>query len=122
MVTATMSSAGMRLYVDGALVGSRTDTTAGEAYLGHWRLGGDNLGGWPSTPTTPNFAGGVDEVAVYNTALAQTTIQSQYALRTGGGGGGVNQPPTASFTWGASGLAASFDGRGSSDPDGSIAS
>ena len=31
LVTATMSSAGMRLYVDGALVGQRTDTTAGEA-------------------------------------------------------------------------------------------
>ena len=82
----------MRLYVDGVLVGSDTTTTAGEAYLGYWRVGGDDLGGWPSTPTTRNFTGGVDEVAVYPTALAQSTIQSQYALRTGGGGGGTSRP------------------------------
>ena len=61
----------------------------------------------------------MDEVAVYPTALAQSTIQAQYALRNGGGGGG-NQPPAASFTWGATGLAASFNGSGSSDPDGSV--
>ena len=119
MLTATMSSAGMRLYVDGALVGSRTDTTVAEPYLGYWRLGGDVLSGWPNTPTTRNFAGGVDEVAVYPTALSQATIQAQYALRNGGGGG-PNQPPTASFTWGATGLTASFDGSGSSDPDGAV--
>ena len=34
----------------------------------------------------------------------------------------ANQPPTASFTSGSSFLTASFDGRGSSDPDGTIAS
>jgi len=124
MLTATMSGAGMRLYVDGNLVGSRTDTTAGEAYLGYWRLGGDVLGtddgrpGWTPRPSSNNFVGSVDEVAVYPTALAQSTIQAQYALRNGGGGG--NQPPSASFTWGATGLAASFDGSGSSDPDGSV--
>jgi PKD repeat protein len=124
MLTATMSSAGMRLYVDGNLVGSRTDTTAGEAYLGYWRVGGDVLDtsngrpGWSPLPSTVNFVGSVDEFAFYPTALAQSTIQAQYALRNGGGGG--NQPPTASFTWGTTALAASFDGSGSSDPDGSV--
>ena len=49
-VTATMGSAGMALYVDGVRVGRRADTTAGEAYLGYWRVGGDNLGGWPPRP------------------------------------------------------------------------
>ena len=34
----------------------------------------------------------------------------------------ANQPPTAAFTSSANGLTASFDGSGSSDPDGSIAS
>ena len=79
-VTATMSSAGMRLYVDGVLVGSRTDTTEGEAYLGYWRLGGDNLGGWPSTPPTRNFIGSVDEVAIYPSALTAAQVQAQYVL------------------------------------------
>jgi PKD repeat protein len=119
MVTATMSSAGMRLYVDGNLVGSRADTTAGEAYLGYWRVGGDVLSGWTNQPSSVNFVGGVDEVAIYPTALSQATIQAQYALRNGGGGG-ANQPPTASFTWGATALTASFNAAGSSDPDGSV--
>ena len=43
MVTATMGSGGMTLNVDGVQVGSRTDTTQGEEYIGNWRLGGDNF-------------------------------------------------------------------------------
>ncbi len=121
-VTATMSSAGMRLYVDGVLVGSRTDTTAGEAYLGYWRLGGDNLGGWPSAPPTRNLIGSVDEIAVYPSALTAAQVQAQYVLGTTGAGGGGNQSPTAAFTSSSSGLTASVDGSGSGDPDGSIAS
>lgn len=120
-VTATMSSAGMRLYVDGVLVGSRADTTAGETYLGYWRLGGDNLGGWPSAPPTRNFIGSVDEVAIYPTALSAAQVLAQYQLGTTGGGGG-NLLPTASFTSSSAGLTASFNGSGSSDPDGSISS
>ena len=41
---------------------------------------------------------------------------------TGGGGDSTNQPPTASFTFSCTELACSFNGSGSSDPDGSIAS
>ncbi len=118
MLTATMSSTGMRLYVDGVQVSSRTDTTAGEAYLGYWRLGGDNLGGWPSAPSTANFIGGVDEVAIYPTALTAAQISAQYAARNGGAV--PNQAPTASFSHTTSGLIASFDAGGSSDPDGTI--
>ncbi len=40
----------------------------------------------------------------------------------GGGGGTTNQPPTASFTSSCTDLACSFDGSGSSDPDGAVAS
>lgn len=39
-----------------------------------------------------------------------------------GGGGGGNQSPTASFTFSCTGLTCSFNGGGSSDPDGSISS
>lgn len=38
------------------------------------------------------------------------------------GGGPTNQPPVASFTWSCTGLSCTFNGTGSSDPDGSIAS
>ncbi|MFZ1286681.1 MAG: PKD domain-containing protein, partial [Candidatus Phosphoribacter sp.] len=120
MVTATMSSAGMRLYVDGVLVGQRADTTAGESYLGYWRLGGDKLDGWPSRPPTNNFIGSVDEIAIYPTALSAGQVQAQYLLGTTGAGGGGNQPPTASFTSSTSGLTASVNASESSDPDGTI--
>ncbi|MFN8648062.1 MAG: S8 family serine peptidase [Gemmatimonadales bacterium] len=39
-----------------------------------------------------------------------------------GGGGPTNQPPVASFTWSCTGLSCTFNGTGSSDPDGTIAS
>ena len=46
LVTATQGGDGMKLYVDGALVGS-DPTTGAQNYTGYWRLGGDNLSGWP---------------------------------------------------------------------------
>lgn len=78
MVTGTMGSSGMALYVDGVRVGQRADTTQGEEYVGNWRLGGDNLDGWPSRPSSRNFVGSVDEVAVYPTALSPSAILGQY--------------------------------------------
>lgn len=116
MVTATMGPTGMALYMDGVLTGSRADTTQGEAYLGYWRLGGDRLAGWPTTPSTVNFVGSVDEVAVYPTALTAAQVLAQFQARDGQA---VNQPPTAAFTFSTSGLAASFNASGSSD-DGTI--
>jgi hypothetical protein len=83
MMTASMSSAGMALYVDGIQIGLRSDTTQGEAYLGYWRLGGDSLNGWPSTPSTRNFIGTVDEIAVYPTALVQSAIVAQFEASGG---------------------------------------
>ena len=119
MVTATMGSTGMRLYVDGVQVASRTDTTEGEAYLGYWRLGGDNLGGWPSAPSSRNFVGSVDEVAIYPTALSAAAILAQYQARNGAA---PNQPPAAAFTSTVSGSAVSVNGSTSTDSDGSITS
>lgn len=76
-ITASLSSGGMQLYVDGKLVGTRTDVTSGQAYSGYWRIGGDNLSGWPSQPSSQNFAGSIAQVAFYPTALSRTTIASQ---------------------------------------------
>ena len=81
-----MGGGGMRLYVDGAQVGTRTDTTQGEAYLGHWRVGGDNLAGWPGAPGNVNFVNGyVDEVAVYGVALGTGAVRDHFRLGTGAG-------------------------------------
>ena len=78
LVTASMSSAGMRLSVDGKLAGSRSDTTTGQVYNGYWRVGGDNLGGWPSQPSSNYFAGSIDEVAIYPTALTTQQVAAHY--------------------------------------------
>ena len=90
MVTATMGSAGMTLNVDGVQVGSRTDTTQGEEYIGNWRLGGDRFTvnrqpAWPNVPsaTNGNFVGSVDEVAVYPTALTASQILDPVPGRNG---------------------------------------
>ncbi len=78
-VVATQSAAGMKLYVDKVLVASSTVRTA-YAYPngGYWRVGGDNVTGWPSAPTSTFFQGTIDEVAVYNTALSATQITNHW--------------------------------------------
>ena len=73
---------GMKLYVDGQLVGALPDNTS-QAYNGYWRVGGDNLGSWPSRPSSDYFAGQIDEVAVYNRVLTSQEVIG--ALREGHG-------------------------------------
>jgi PKD repeat protein len=77
-VAASLSPAGMKLWVDGLQVGSRSDTTSGQDYSGYWRVGGDNLGGWPNQPASNLLAGSIDEVAVYPTALSRDQVRSHY--------------------------------------------
>jgi len=118
---ATLSKDGMVLYLDGAKVAERTDVTVGEHLaLGYWRLGGDTVSGWPSAPSTPYFSGELDEVAVYKRALSAADVAAHYAAGTGSQA--PNFAPTAAFTTSTAGLAVAVDGRGSSDPDGTVVS
>lgn len=77
-ITATLSSAGMALYVDGRQVGQDAGTTSGQSYTGYWRVGGDNMGGWPGQPSSTWFNGTIDEVAFYPTALTRATVDAQW--------------------------------------------
>jgi PKD repeat protein len=77
-VVASLSPAGMVLYVDGKVVGSRTDVTSGQPFNGYWRIGGDNIGGWPSQPASNNIAGDISNVAVYPVALTRTDIVDHF--------------------------------------------
>jgi PKD repeat protein len=120
-VVATMGADGMRLYVDGAQVASRsTGTTAGN-YYGAWILGADTLSGWPNRPSTDYFGGVLDEVAIYPHVLPAATVRQHFEAGGGAGHGGGNSTPTASFTASAAGLAVHVDAAGSTDPDGTIA-
>ena len=77
-VVGTLSPAGMELFLDGKRVGRRTDTTSAQPYSGVWRIGGDNLNGWPNQPSSNKFAGSIDEVAVYPTALSLAQVQAHF--------------------------------------------
>jgi Concanavalin A-like lectin/glucanases superfamily len=72
-VIATSGAAGMRLYVDGGQVASNSNTAA-QAYSGYWRIGYDNLNGWPSQPASRAFAGSIDEVAIYGYQLTAAQV------------------------------------------------
>ncbi|MGY2076495.1 PKD domain-containing protein [Blastococcus sp. SYSU DS0828] len=114
-VAATMGRGGMALYVDGVLVGSRTDTTSGLAYNGYLRVGSDRAMGGAST-----FTGRVDEVALYPTALSAAQV-SAHAV-AGGVGTPANVPPGARFDAVSDELAVAVDAARSHDSDGSIVS
>ena len=51
-------------------------------YTGYWRIGGDNTWGGASTN---DFAGSLDEVAVYPAVLSAATVQAHYHLGVSGG-------------------------------------
>jgi len=117
-VAASLSPAGMRLYVDGQQVAQRTDVTVGEHLsIGYWRIGNDTLSQWPSAPSNTSFNGDLDEIAIYKRALAPAEIAAHHA--TGTGAPAPNLPPTAAFTSSVSGLTAAYAST-SSDADGSI--
>ena len=112
-MVATQGFDGMKLYVDGAQVGSNP-TTASDGYRGYWRLGGDSS--WNSG--SGYWAGSLDEAAVYARPLDATTIAQHYAL-------GTNKPnaaPVAAFSSATTGLGVAVDGGASADSDGSVAS
>ncbi|ROQ38588.1 beta-propeller uncharacterized protein DUF5122 [Frondihabitans sp. PhB188] len=114
----TFGSGSMALYVDGALVGTKTGIGTAQSYDGFWRVGGDST--WSGSQF---FTGSIDDVSVYPSALTGAQVSAQYAAaKTGAGGTPANVSPTASFTSTSSALTTSVNGTGSSDPDGSIAS
>lgn len=93
MAVGTQSSAGMRLYIDGVLVDSNSNTVA-ETQDGWWRAGCGNLAGWgdqwngnndpgtdSGTPQNRPFQAELDEITVFNTALTDTQVANLYAAR-----------------------------------------
>lgn len=77
-LAATFDGATVRLYVNGAQVASRAQTTPLAATTGTLQIGGDSY---------PNefFVGRIDEVRVYNRALTSAEIQADMNTAVGGG-------------------------------------
>jgi PKD repeat protein len=115
----SLSSAGLKLYVDGVEVASRSDVTAAEHLsLGYWRIGGDTVNGWPSAPSSGYFNGNIDEVAVYKHVLTPTEVAAHYSA--GSGAGAPNIKPVAAFTANPDGLKVAVNGSTSTDADGTV--
>lgn len=117
-VVATQGDDGMRLYVDGVLVGTNPATSAKAINLGYWRVGYDKIaGGLPSQPTKNYFAGAIDELAIFPSAIDGQQVASWYTLATGSV---PATPPSAVFTATMSADTVTVDGSGSTDPNGPI--
>ncbi|MGB7980662.1 MAG: LamG-like jellyroll fold domain-containing protein [Candidatus Nanopelagicales bacterium] len=96
-VVASMGADGMTLYIDGRRVASRADTTVGQPYNGYWRVGGDNLNGWPNGPSSFYFAGAIDDVSVFPTVLTREDVNAHYVAS----GRESNLPTRPSDSYGA---------------------
>jgi hypothetical protein len=94
-VAATLSAtSGACLYVDGVLAASNPAFTSSYAYNGWWRIGEDNLTGWPFGPNSYYFNGNIDEVILCNGALSA----SQVAMIYQAGSDGICDPTLASIS------------------------
>jgi Concanavalin A-like lectin/glucanases superfamily len=77
MAVVTYSPAdGLRLYVDGALEGSKDHAIARAVGTMRWSLGYDSAAPFAAglTPTNPCFSGGLDEVSIWNRVITQSEI------------------------------------------------
>jgi signal peptidase I len=81
-VVATLSSSGMRLYVDGVLEASNSRDTAYHygpyGSDGFWRVGGDTTTELAGV-TDATLVSSTDNAAVYTTALSATQVAAHYA-------------------------------------------
>ncbi|MET4780339.1 PKD domain-containing protein [Glaciihabitans sp. UYNi722] len=77
-VVSSLGSNGMRLWIDGKLAGSRSDVTSGQPYSGYWRIGGDNLGGWPNQPSSYYLNGDIAQVSVFPAVLTKQQVVNHF--------------------------------------------
>ncbi len=121
-VVATLSpTTGASLFIDGQRVAQDLTLTEAQEFFGYWRVAGDRLSSWPSAPLREAFAGSIDEVAIYPTALTPLQVQQNYEA-SGRTGVFPNIPPIALFDSTTADLTATFDASASNDPDGTTLS
>jgi hypothetical protein len=69
----------LELYLDGALVASRTDVATAVSYRGFWRAGhGQIEQTWPNAPSNPGFVGSIDSVRVHHGLLTSAQIAARF--------------------------------------------
>ncbi|HXJ71318.1 MAG TPA: LamG domain-containing protein, partial [Candidatus Dormibacteraeota bacterium] len=75
---------GMRLYLDGTQVASKTSVGAAFAYVGYWRIGWDTISDWPGGSLSGYFAGSLAEVQIWDTELPVDFIAQNYQCQLSG--------------------------------------
>ena len=60
------------------VVATQGPTSQSQSYVGYWRVGADNVDGWPDQPTSNYFGGTISDVAFYNTELSVAQVQAHY--------------------------------------------
>lgn len=78
-VAATLSPAGMALYANGALVASNSAVRSGASYAGYWKMGAENLAGWPQAPSSFYARTHLQDARVYNYALSAAEVAALQA-------------------------------------------
>jgi hypothetical protein len=78
-VVGTYAGGAMKLYVDGALVGSQSIGRA-SLYYGWWRIGADSISNWSGGNATLTGLA-IDEAAVYPYALDAAQVESHFTAR-----------------------------------------
>lgn len=86
-VVATLSGAGMMLYVDGSLAASKPSVTTGEGLSGYWKVGCGNLNGWAdgsgAAYNGPSYyTGQIRFAAAYTVALTAAQVTAHYQAGT----------------------------------------
>ena len=90
-LAATYDGTTLRLYVNGAQVGSKAQTGTLATSANPLNIGGDTF-------YNQYFAGRIDDVRVYNTALAAVEVQSDMNTPVGPSGPADSTPPSAPGT------------------------
>ena len=83
-VVATVSAAGLKLYLDGSLVASDSSGTSGGSQGGYWLIGQGDEGNWSDPPANAYWTGQLAHVAYFATALSSGEISTLYAESTVG--------------------------------------
>jgi hypothetical protein len=69
-------SGGIKLYLNGALIGTKGTATAVQR-TGYWRIGGYMIDGWGIS--SGYYSGSIGQVSIYNSAISQSVVEEIYA-------------------------------------------
>lgn len=77
-VVGTLGPLGMSFFVDGALVDQRPTIASGGTQNGYWRIGSEQLSGWPEAGSSSYLAADIADVAIYDRQLTRDEVDRHW--------------------------------------------